>query len=252
MVKNKITLNVLADISKKINNGGYNAPSNNILIICNGSNVDLSSRILELKKLKEKDYNLSIGFSFMGEEILNKEEILNTLNPMEIYGEEDIFNLEDIVDKYPKLIMPNITMNTLSKVALGMIDSFASNILWTYLYCEKDAYLDFNSVNKYLGKSSKNKAINSLINSHIKTIKDMGAIEIVEANYIEKVIGENPETRLKKPDIEINKEFNKVITERDLYNFSRDTILKLPKGTIITPLARDRARELGIKIEIER
>ena len=176
------------------------------MIICNGSNIDLSSRILELKKLKEKDYNLSIGFSFMGEEILNKEEILNTLNPMEIYGEEDIFNLEDIVDKYPKLIMPNITMNTLSKVALGMIDSFASNILWTYLYYGKDVYLDFNSVNNYLGKSSKNKAINRLINSHIKTIKDMGAIEIVEANYIEKVIGENPETRLKKPDIEINKE----------------------------------------------
>ncbi len=71
----------------------------------------------------------------MGERILNKDEIIKNLNPINVYGEEDIFNLENIVEKHPKLIMPNITMNTLSKVALGMIDSFLQlfmdiSLLW--------------------------------------------------------------------------------------------------------------------------
>ena len=260
MVKNKITLNVLADISKNINNGGYFAPGNNILVVFNGSNIDLDSRILEIKKLKENDYNLSLGFSFMGEGILDHEKIIKELNPMDIYKEEDIFHLEDIVEKYPILIMPNLTMNTLSKVSLGMIDSFASNILWTYVYSGKDVYLDFNSVKNYLGKPSKNKAINGLIDNHIKTLKDMGAVEVKAGNYLEKIVGnknEKPAEKSlgdskKKPEAELNKEFNKVITEGDLYNISKDTVLNLPKGTIITPLAKDRAREMGIKIEIER
>ncbi len=118
------------------------------------------------------------------------KKIIKELNPMNIYKEEDIFHLENIVERYPILIMPNLTMNTLSKVSLGMVDSFASNILWTYLYLGKNVYLDFNSVSNYLGKPSKNKAINTLIDNHIKTVKDMGAIEIKEGHYVERVVGE--------------------------------------------------------------
>lgn len=257
MVRNKITLNVLANITKKVNNGGYIAPSNNILIVFNGSNIDINSRIIEIKKLQEKNFRLSIGFSFMGERILNRDEIIKNLNPINVYGEEDIFNLENIVEKHPKLIMPNITMNTLSKVALGMIDSFSSTILWTYLYYGKDVYLDFNSVNNYLGETTENKVIKGLINNHIKTIKNMGALEIKDGNYMENILEENELVKgNSNKDLIMDKKtkgnFNEVITERDLLQFSKDTVLKLPKGTIITPLAKDRARELGIKIEMER
>ncbi len=54
--------------------GAILPPSNNILVILNGTNIDLDSRILELKRLKEKDFNLSLGFSFMGEGILDHEK----------------------------------------------------------------------------------------------------------------------------------------------------------------------------------
>jgi uncharacterized HAD superfamily protein len=56
---------------------------------------------------------------------------------------------------------------------------------------------------------------------------------------------------LEKEDKE-NNSFNKVITERDLINYNLRESLILPKGTIITPLAKDRAKELGIKIEMEK
>ena len=258
MNKNKITLNVLADITRKINSGGYEAPSNNVLVIFNGTNTSLDSRIDEITKLKDSGLGLSIGFSLMAEGIMDTEEIVNTLNPRRIYREEDIFDLENIVEEHSKLIMPNITMNTLSKVALGMVDSFASNILWTYFYKGKNVYLDFSSVRSYLGSPSENKVINSIIDNHIGTLINMGAMEINSGNYLEKVMGEKPKTLAeekgpKKGNIDTSGEFKKVITERDLLNLSKDIkSLNLPKGTILTPLAKDRAGELGIKVEIER
>ncbi|MCF6463069.1 flavoprotein [Clostridium sp. Cult1] len=251
MVKNKITLNVLADITKKIGKVDFTQSANRILIVFTGSNIELDERIEKLKGIKEKGIDFSLAFSFMGEKILNVESIINSLNPIEIYGEEDIFQLEEIVEKHSSIIGPNITMNTLSKVTLGMIDSFVPNIIWTFLYKEKPVYLDYTSVRNYLGAPSKNKEIKDIIENHIDKLKRMGAIEVEAVNYGKQILMKENRSILEK-DEKGYSSFNKVITERDLINYNSRESLILPKGTIITPLAKDRAKELGIKIEMEK
>ena len=248
MAKSKITLNVLADITKKINGDNLSNSEYKALIVFNGSNIELDERMEELKRLKEHDIQISVAFSFMAERILDKERIVNALDPFEIYGEENIFGLEDIVKDYSYVIGPNITMNTLSKISLGMIDSFIPNIIWSYLYMGKGVYLDFTSVNNYLGKPCKNKEIKNTIENHIDALKKMGAIEIEEGNYIGRIVNND---KVLIEERALDKGFNKVITERDMIDFSTNNkSLTLPRGTIITPLAKDRARELGIEIEI--
>jgi len=254
MAKNKITLNVLADITKKLNGKGKFDSTSKALVVFTGSNIDLNKKIEELKRLEEHGISLSVAFSFMGERILDVEDIVDKLRPMEVYREEDIFRLEDIEKSYSKIIGPNITMNTLSKVSLGMIDSFISNILWTYLYNGKDVYIDFSSVSNYLGKPSKNKAINKQIDTHINNLKDMGVVEIVEGQYVDKILGKQILDETSNIKIETNNSYDskKIITEKDLTNFSsKGDTLVLPKGSILTPLARDKAKELGINIEIK-
>lgn len=249
MAKNKITLNVLADITRKIGGSNFSNFKDKALIVFSGSNIYLGKRIQELKSLEEHDIKVSLAFSFMAERILDTNSLIDFLNPFEIYKEEDIFNLQDIVKDYSYVIGPNITINTLSKVSLGMIDSFVSNIIWNYLYMEKKVYLDFASVNNYLGEQCKNKEINRIIENHIDTLKKMGAIEIEEGNYIEKIVNTHKVSTEKEN--RINNDFKKVITERDIIEFSSNgKSIVIPKGTIITPLAKDRAKELGIKIEM--
>ncbi len=258
MIKNKITLNVLADISKKIKNGGSYAPSNNVLILFNGSNMELGKRLEELKNLKDENLGLSLGFSFMGEGILRRSTIIDQLKPSSIYGEEDIFQLEKIVEENPQLIIPNLTINTLSKVVNGMIDSFAATILWTYLYQGKDVFLDFNSVKNYLGRETENRVIEDLIKNNIKKIKDMGAKEILEGSYLKEIVAREVLVK-KETNIDLSRDKNlsklesrkKVLTEGDLKNLDRNTSLILPKGVIITPLAKDKIREKRIQIEIK-
>jgi ethanolamine utilization protein len=251
MAKNKITLNVLADITRKIGGGSVSNSKDKALIVFNGSNIQLDKRVQEVKSLQDHGINVSLAFSFMAERILDTDNLINSLNPLEIYREEDIFNLEDIARDYSYVIGPNITMNTLSKISQGFIDSFIPNILWTYLYMGKKVYLDFTSVKNYLGKPCQNKEINNIIENHINGLKKMGVIEIEEGNYIDKILNVN-KAPVEKENIKVDDNFKKVITERDINNFSPNMkSIILPKGSIITPLAKDRARELGIKIEIE-
>lgn len=307
MAKNKITLDVLANMTRKGNKRMTTNSSSNLsygerlLIVFTGSNVEINERI---QKIKELDKRVSIAFSFMAEKILDTDYIINTLNPIEVYKEEDILDLEKILADYSCMIGPNITMNTLSKLSMGMIDSLVSNLIWTFLYKGKEVYLDFVSVTNYLGFTSQNDSINKIIDNHINKVKDMGVVEITNENYLEKIVNKNNFKSIEKSN-QINSNYNgvsnkynsnscgrensnnyssniiynsygnkdwndynnikkssninadkknsKIITENDFLNrYANEKTVKFPKGTIVTPLARDKARDLRIEIIIER
>ncbi|MFA5577055.1 MAG: flavoprotein [Tissierellaceae bacterium] len=246
-MKTSITSNVLEDISRRLQ-GRVDPDSKSALVVFNGSTIKLEDRLRELKDLKQRGLNISLGFSFMADRIIDTNRIINDLSPHKIYREEDIFKLQDISREYSIIIGPNITMNTLSKVALGMVDSFVSNVIWTFLYQGKKVYLDYSSVRNYLGEESKNKAISTMIESHISTLKDMGAEEINSTSYKQVFIGPNTDSPIPVNSQETSA---RVLVERDILSMTPNTNLMLPKGSIITPLAKDRASEKNIIIDIK-
>jgi len=278
-MKTKITSKVLEDISKRLQGESIIEKENKTLkalIVLNGSNIEINEKIENIKKLKNRGINISLAFSFMAERLLDTQRIINTLQPLQIYKEEDITKLKNISREYSIIIGPNITTNTLSKISLGMIDTFIPNLIWTFLYQGKKVYLDFNQVKNYLGEETKNKEILNITNKYIATIKKMGAIEIDNKNTLENIILENivlektinnhtnnyeiniysPKGLQNKLRVSQTKEepipqTKTVITEKDIINLEANNKLILPKGTIITPLAKDKAREKNIKIEIK-
>jgi hypothetical protein len=245
MNKNRLTLNVLDSISKKISESNSLNSNNKVLILITGSFFELDEKIKELKKLKENSIDISLGFSFMAERILDINNIINSLNPSKVYREEDIFNIHNIIKDYSKIVVPNITINTISKVSLGMVDSFVSNLIWSCLYMNKEVYIDFTSLKTYMGEPCKNEEINTMIDDYTSKVKEMGGLEIEKGNYLEKIFYE--ENTHGKID-----NLSKVITERDIMSYSDiNKFILVPKGTILTPLAKDRAKERGIEIKIE-
>lgn len=244
MASTILASNILNSISSRLN--GKSSSSDKVLILFTGSNLDLDNKLSYFKSLKEKGFDIDLGFSFMAERILDVNKIRNILTPRNVYKEEDIFNLKTIVMEYSILYCPNITVSTLSKVALGMIDTFVSNIIWTFLYQGKEVNLDFGSARNYLGIESKSKDITNLINNYINIVTNMGAREIswgdLSHNNREK---DNPSLSSKT-----NQDTKTLITERDILNLNRKLLI-LDNNTLITPLARDKARELGIEIQIK-
>ena len=251
-MKTKITSNILEDISKRLKGESYSKDGDNALIVFNGSDTLLDDKIGYIKNLKDNGMRVSLAFSFMAEQLIDTNKVINSLSPTYVYKEENVFKFKNIIRDYSMIIGPNITMNTLSKVSLGMIDSFITNLIWTFIYQGKKTYLDFTSVRNYLGEETKNKEISDMIERYIATVKKMGVIEVNKDNYLEKIISKEGKIQVdsnKSTDIIESK---RIITERDIVNMSlSNNSLTLPKGSIVTPLARDRAREKNIKIEIK-
>ncbi|MBU5425439.1 hypothetical protein KQI41_03345 [Tissierella pigra] len=252
-MKTRITSNVLEDISKRLLNGDNKWNQGNkesIIVAFNGSNNNLDKKIEEIKCLKNKGIKISLAFSFMAEQILDIGKITNILSPRNIYGESDIVRLKEISRNYSGIICPNITVNTISKISLGMIDSFVPNLIWTFMYQSKNVYMDFEGVKNYLGEETNNKEILSILEGHMDRAKKMGAIEIEHNKYTENiVIGVEDENIKSNSKSEENPD-KKVITEKDILNLSSNSKLILPKGAIVTHLARDKASAKNIKIEI--
>ncbi len=252
MVNTKITSNVLNNISNIVSKTGFSQNGRKALVLFNGSYLEEQLRIEKILSLKEKGLDISLGLSFMAEKILDTQKIIGILKPINVYREEDILDFPRIVREYDFIIGPNITMNTLSKVSLGMIDNFITNVIWTFLYQGKKVYLDYHSVTNFLGDSTKSTEIQNVISNHIKSLERMGATEIKEENYLEKiVIGTerlNPANSLKKETLQPVNNNNKLITEKDMVMMTTKNLVVEP-GTIITPLAKDKARELGIEIQ---
>ena len=248
-MKTKITSNILEDISRKLKGESYSEDvGQNVLIVFNGSNNNLDKRIDYLKALKKNGMRVSLAFSFMAGQLLDREKIIKALDPISISNEEDVFNLKEITNNYSLIIGPNITMNTLSKVALGMIDGFIPTLIWTFLYQGKKTHLDFSSVRNYLGEQTKNSSISNMAENYIKQVLAMGVVEISQDDYpkIIKVEAIKPSNKIVK-----NTGQKRVITENDIISMGKDKDLILPKGSIITSLARDKAKAMNIKIKIK-
>ena len=250
MDKTKLTSNMLENISNRIKNQGFSNNEGKALVLFNGASKDIYNHLGYLENLKKNGIEISLGFSYMSEKILDTNKIINKLKPREVFKEEDIFKLTSIISDYSMVIGPNITINTLSKVSLGMIDSFVPNIIWTFLYNGKKVYLNFNSVRNYLGVKSQSSEISNIIEKHISTVIKMGAQEITEDTIFDKIKPNIVSSKIIAPirGIDLKKD---LITEKDISLLKNQDKLILKKGTVVTPLAKDKARELGINIEIK-
>lgn len=127
-MKTKITANVLDDISNRLKGSNSLNIREKALVVITGANIGLDKRIEWIKELKNNGIQISLVSSFMAEQLVDLNKIIRDLSPVNIYKEEDVFNLKDIVREHSMIIGPNITTSTLAKVSSGMIDSFAPTL----------------------------------------------------------------------------------------------------------------------------
>lgn len=287
MIKNKITLNVLADITKKIGSVSIRGNDNSknpygrddmaeikdkVLVVFTGSDINIEEKIKDLLELKDRGIHLSLVFSRMGEAILDLNKIKERLKPERVYLEEDILELKKISKQYNYIISPNITLDTMSKVNGSLLDGFIPNLIWTFLYMGKEVYVDFQSTLNYLGMDCKNKNIEKRILRSIEDIKSLGVTELASKKYIETIYNDKnlykdrgyiskvtlPARRQDKTESDAvrskqeNSGSRKIYTQNDIENsLSRGDTLVLRGGSILTPLAKDKIRSKGINIKFE-
>lgn len=240
MPKDNLVSNILNQIGYKLSAEQPNGLSKNILVAINGAEANLERKLSNIYSRFSKEYNFILGYSFTASKIFYKESIRQILKPKYVFTEENLFDLNENIKLFDLLICPNITINTLSKVVSGNIDTYISNVIWASLYFNKPVYIDFENCRKFMSHETKNKVMSKQVEEKIKEIIDMGAVEIIYPVYDFNVSKNKTFTNDVKSKI--------VITDKDVDGINKGEELRLPYGSIITPLAKDKIREKNIKI----
>ena len=230
----KIIEYIVQEVVKKINSQNLIencSPKEKILVTINGSTNNLEQVVLELRKIS-KNYDLSLVFSEAAKDIIDE----NLFSEFHIIKDFSIKNYDEILSKNDIILLPLLTKNTVAKLVVGIRDNAVTNLVSKALLLEKRVIAAYDSciVNNEVPYAK-------LINSNVEKLKDYGLI-FVQAKEL-------ADYMLNKKDLEINSLREKnVITAKDLKDLYDKKII-ISKNTVVTTLAKERAKENNIVFE---
>ena len=234
MELDKIIEYIVQEVVKKINSQNITeefSPKEKILVVITGSTNNLEQIVLELRKIS-KNYDLSLIFSEAAKNIIDE----NVFSEFHIIKDFSIKNYDEILSKNDIILLPLLTKNTVAKLVVGIRDNAVTNLVSKALLLEKRVIAAYDSciVNNEVPYAK-------LINSNVEKLKDYGLI-FVQAKEL-------ADYMLKKKDLEINSLREKnVITAKDLKDLYDKKII-ISKNTVVTTLAKERAKENQIVFE---
>ncbi|ABK62105.1 flavoprotein [Clostridium novyi] len=242
-----------------------------VVLFVSGGNVNVEKIIKILSKFNLANY--SIVFSENAKEIL-ENKFVEKLKANIINDTEKV--MEDLID-CDIVLIPVMTRNTLSKVALGISDNILTTgisraiMLKKEIIALRDSFCSENPINIAKG-FSKNKNYNLMISNYEKTLESFG-VKFVDSEEFKDSLQYKFNNFLSedKQDLKINselsnmsiKEINKtqeqdlkgikifkesILTVKDISKFLVGKELNLTKDSIITPLAKDFIYNNKIKI----
>ena len=234
MELDKIIEYIVQEVVKKINSQNIIeefSPKEKILVVITGSTNNLEQIVLELRKIS-KNYDLSLVFSEAASNIIDE----NVFSEFHIIKDFSIKNYDEILSKNDIILLPLLTKNTVAKLVVGIRDNAVTNLVSKALLLEKRVIAAYDSciVNNKVPYAK-------LINSNVEKLKDYGLI-FVQAKEL-------ADYMLNKKDLEINSLREKnVITAKDLKDLYDKKII-ISKNTVVTTLAKERAKENQIVFE---
>lgn len=234
MELDKIIEYIVQEVVKKINSQNIIeefSPKEKILVAITGSTNNLEQVVLELRRIS-KNYDLSLVFSEAAKNIINE----NVFSEFHIIKDFSIKNYDEILSKNDIILLPLLTKNTVAKLVVGIRDNAVTNLVSKALLLEKRVIAAYDSciVNNEVPYAK-------LINSNVEKLKDYGLI-FVQAKEL-------ADYMLNKKDLEINSLREKnVITAKDLKDLYDKKII-ISKNTVVTTLAKERAKENQIVFE---
>ena len=234
MELDKIIEYIVQEVVKKINCQNIIeefSPKEKILVAITGSTNNLEQIVLELRKIS-KNYDLSLVFSEAAKNIIDE----NVFSEFHIIKDFSIKNYDEILSKNDIILLPLLTKNTVAKLVVGIRDNAVTNLVSKALLLEKRVIAAYDSciVNNEVPYAK-------LINSNVEKLKDFGLI-FVQAKEL-------ADYMLNKKDLEINSLREKnVIAAKDLKDLYNKKII-ISKNTVVTTLAKERAKENNIVFE---
>lgn len=193
-----------------------------------------------LNKNGDVSENISVNKKPVALLIGDESSLPNFAKDTYSFASIDLYNGD--VSCYECIFISKLTCAQLSDCALGRDSSAVPCAVTNALLIGKKVYLLESALPHRAYKETANRAFYSMLEGYVNTLRSFGVEFIREQWY-----GKN----LNKDAIEDNS-FDKVITEKiavSLCDKANGEIVRLKKGTVITPSAKDIFNHSQIKVE---
>jgi len=253
MLIKMITKEVLSKVEDNVINNKMTRDNKKVLVIFNGSTIGLEESIKGLSKIKEYGFKMKAVLSEFSLNIIN----MNTIN--EIFDKEDIYiddkscnNQELYKENFDLLIGANLTINTVSKVSLGIGDTLETRLIsncimnGTEIIAVKDACDLENLKGKEMGYKNVPAAFFNMLKGYLDRLESFG-MRLINSNNIFEYATKEKDTfgNCNNAEVQIDK---KIISREDIALNSKSKLILIPSYAIITSLAKELCNELGINI----
>ncbi|TCO77957.1 flavoprotein [Marinisporobacter balticus] len=232
------------------------------LVIFTGGSIGFNESIEQIKKLKADGWKLRLLISRSAESVLTKEIIKDRIgsDEVEIHVERDPKEMKFYYSDIDKVIFPVLTMNTATKIAHGISDTLITNIVSQCLMMDipivaaKNACDPSNEERIRIGMGKAQTAYINTLNHHLTLLESYG-IKLVSGNEIYDEVMKRTKEHTNKKNHHTKEQVmykKKVLTRAGLVDaVDGNKDLMVSSKTIITEIAKDTARTLGVKIIIQ-
>jgi len=216
-----------------------------ITALFTGSSTNRTEAIAQVEKLIHEGYSVDAVLSQAAVKIVNPENIRKIQGIGDIFYEPDFWvSSIEVVKRSKIIIVPILTRNSAAKIALGIADNLVTNIALHALLAGKPVIAARNSADPdhadciCIGTPNTPPALIQIAREYLRKLETYGA-KLMDVSDIADYIINEKQTSIQQ----------KLITQDSINNLQPDMKqIKVRKGSIITPLARDAARERGIEI----
>jgi len=238
-----------------------------VLALFCGGTIGAAEGISELKKLIAKGYKVGVTFTPAGSKVIGVDKIKSECGEIEVISNDISCPTAKILENQDVIVVPVLTQNSAAKIANGIADNMVTTLIMHSLLLGKRVIAarnacDLNDAKRIkLGMDRANDEYKKRFEDYLIQIQKYGIklvdveqlADSVEAEFAEPEKDDNFQDDIKKEEVaETSKDklvfTGKILTASDVSNWTAP-ILKVMKGTLVTPLARDVAHQQGIEIK---
>jgi len=227
----------------------------------------------ELKRLRSEGFTYHVLMTRSAMYVTGEEAVRAALDPEELWVESADRPPEVVAAQFDTILVPALTVNTAAHLANCMSDSPAGAMILSGLLKGKNVVIAVdgacpdNPMRAKLGYHM-TPAMRDALHENLEKLKAYGGrLTSAEgmANAVRKAIysflpaqGAKPAPSVKAPKpaaqgVRVIRPAltGKILSVKAVNTAPRGTVILVPKGTIVTQLASDEARRLGVAIQIE-
>lgn len=239
--------NIVNEVTRRLENSKKKA-----LVIFTGGNISLDEVIRQINRLIEDKWSLKFFLSRNAEKVITPKLIKEKLKINHLYLESDIEDEKTLLEDVEYLIIPILSMNSAAKIALGIADTVVSHLTASAIMkgisivAVKDACDPNNPLRASKGYNKIPPAYEKRIMGYLNNLIEYN-IKLVESGSLyDCVTGLKTENR--QAGLQVSK---KLVSREDIINAKHNGVktICICKNTIVTMLAMDTARELGVEVE---